>query len=60
MREIGNFWRQIKKNEQLPQSTTSMESEMRCCLDRLKRYVQELLSIREEGGSSFVPQSKKE
>ena len=58
--EIGNFWRQIKKNEPLPQSTTSMESEMRCCLDRLKRYVQELLSIREERGSSFVPQSKEE
>ena len=39
--EIANFWRQIKKNEPLPQSTTSMESEMRCCLDRLKRYVQD-------------------
>ena len=60
VREIGNFWRQIKKNEPLPQSTTSIESEMRCCLDRLKRYVQELLSIREQRGSSFVPQSKKE
>ena len=58
--EIGNFWRQIKKNEPLPQSTTSIESEKRCCLDRLKRYVQELLSIREQRGSSFVSQSKKE